>query len=70
MMLTAAQARRRTAAQAVRASRAPREKSVAQAVRMSRAPREKSVAQVVRMSRAPRETGGKWGGRPAPPIQQ
>ena len=55
MMLTAAQARRRTAAQAVRASRAPR---------------EKTAAQVVRMSRAPREPGGKWGGRDAPPIQQ
>jgi len=55
MMLTAAKARRRTAAPAVR---------------VSRAPREKTVAQVVRMSRAPREPGGKWGGRPAPPIQQ
>jgi len=70
MMLTAAKARRRTAAPAVRVSRAPREKTVAQVVRMSRAPREKTVAQVVRMSRAPREPGGKWGGRPAPPIQQ
>src|SRR3989442_663619 len=70
MMLTAAQARRRTAAPTVRVSRAPREKTAAQGVRVSRAPREKTAAQGVRMSRAPRETGGKWGGRPAPPIQQ
>jgi len=70
MMLTAAKARRRTAATAVRMSRAPREEAAAQVVRMSRAPREEAAARVVRMSRAPREPGGKWGGRPAPPIQQ
>jgi len=41
----------------------------AQVVRVSTTPREPAT-QVVRISGAPREPGGKWGGRPAPPIQQ
>ena len=55
-------------AQVVRVSTTPREPAT-QVVRVSGAPRE-SATQVVRISGAPREPGGKWGGRPAPPIQQ
>jgi hypothetical protein len=66
------------ATQAVHVNEAPRRparpgqaRTAAGVVRVSRAPRRqaRTAAQVVRESGAQREPGGKWGGRPARPIQ-